>query len=303
MNGNSSLPRVSVIIPSYNHERFVGRAIDTALAQTLSPHEVIVVDDGSTDGTARVLGGYADQIRAVHQTNAGVSAARNAGVAHSRGELLAFLDADDEWDPKKLELQVKTWQAQPALGLVHCGVEDIDHEGKPLRRHTEGLSGMGVAAEMLLFRRSTILGGGSGVLIPRAVFEAVGGFDPRLSTSADWDLYYRISSRYQVGFVPEPLLRYRLHGSNMHGNIRAMEHDMLLAYQKAFADPGAPVQKLRRRAYGNLHTVLAGSFFAVGQKPDFARHAARSLLLTPDNVGRFLGYPLRRLRRRQPPAP
>jgi glycosyltransferase involved in cell wall biosynthesis len=259
---------------------------------------VIVIDDGSRDGTPEVLRRYGDRIQAVRQPNSGVSAARNAGVARSSGELLAFLDADDEWDPRKLELQVAAWEAQPEAGLVHCGVEDIDAAGTPLRRHTEGLSGTGVAAEMLLFRRSTILGGGSGVLIPRAVFDAVGGFDTRLSTSADWDLYYRISCRHPVRFVPEPLLRYRLHGSNMHGNIRAMEHDMLLAYQKAFAEAEAPVRKLRRRAYGNLHSVLAGSFFAAGQRADFARHAARSLLLTPDNLARFLGYPLRRLRRR-----
>ena len=290
-------PRVSVIIPSYNHERFLGQAIDSALSQTLRPHEVIVVDDGSTDGTAAVLSRYGDRIQAIRQANSGVSAARNAGVARSTGDLLAFLDADDEWRPQKLELQVQAWQADPGLGLVHCGVEDIDGDGQPLREHAQGLSGTDVAAAMLLFRGPTILGGGSGVLIPRAVFDTAGGFDLRLSTSADWDLYYRIASQYPIAFVPAPLLRYRLHGSNMHGNVRAMEHDMLLAYQKAFADPAAPNQKLRRRAYGNLHSVLAGSYFVAGQKRDFARHAARSLWLTPDNVSRFLSYPLRRLRR------
>lgn len=299
MNGKPHAPRVSVIIPSYNHERFVGLAIESALAQTLPPHEIVVMDDGSTDGTTEVLNRYAGRIQAVRQTNAGVSAARNAGVARSSGELLAFLDADDEWQPRKLELQVRAWQTSPQPGLVHCGVVDIDGDGNPLREHTEGMSGLGVAAEMLLFRRPTILGGGSGVLIPRAVFDAIGGFDLRLSTSADWDLYYRIAGRYPVAFVPEPLLRYRLHGSNMHGNIRAMEHDMLLAYEKAFTDPASPVQGQRRRAYGNLHTVLAGSFFAAGQRREFARHAARSLLLTPDNLTRFLGYPLRKLRRRK----
>lgn len=298
MSENSRTPLVSVIIPSYNHERYVGLAIESALAQTYPPHEIVVIDDGSTDGTTAVLSRYAGRVHAVRQANAGVSAARNAGVKLVSGELLAFLDADDEWQPRKLELQVAAWRCSPPPGLVHCGVEDIDAAGNPLRQHTDGMSGRGVAAEMLLFRRSTILGGGSGVLIPRAVFEAAGGFDLRLSTSADWDLYYRIASRYPVAFVPEPLLRYRLHGSNMHGNIRAMEHDMLLAYEKAFSEAGPEVRKLRRRAYGNLHAVLAGSFFAAGQKRQFARHAARSLLLTPGNVTRFLSYPLRRLRRK-----
>ncbi|MCC2671069.1 MAG: glycosyl transferase, partial [Armatimonadetes bacterium] len=190
-------------------------------------------------------------------------------------------------------------QEQPDAGLVHCGVEDVDADGRQLRIHADGMDGPGsdVADEMLLFRRPTVLGGGSGVVIPRRVFDAVGGFDLRLSTSADWDLYYRIARRYPVAFVAEPLLQYRLHGSNMHGNIHAMERDMLLAYEKAFAEERRPV--LRRRAYGSLHRVLAGSFFGAGNHRDFVRHVLRALIFTPGAAGYFLSFPLRRLRRRR----
>jgi glycosyltransferase involved in cell wall biosynthesis len=289
---------VSVVIPTYNHARFLRQAIDSALGQTLPPREVIVIDDGSSDGTPDIVAEYGHRIRAVRHTNRGVAATRNAGAALATGELLAFLDADDVWRPRKLELQAERFRREPSLGLVHCGVEEIDAHGKVLRRQPDGLEGSKVAAEMLLFRGPTILGGGSGVMISRAAFAAVDGFDARLSTSADWDLYYRLTTRFPVGFVAEPLLQYRLHGSNMHGNIRVMERDMLLAYSKAFSNASDPVQGLRRQAYGSLHSVLAGCFFTSGDRARFAQHALKSIWLNPRSLGRFAGYPLRLLRRR-----
>jgi len=146
---------------------------------------------------------------------------------------------------------------------------------------------------MLLLSEPVILGGGSGVMIQRDVFEQHGGFDPRLSTSADWDLYYRIAARARVAFVPDVLMRYRIHLSNMHRNVRAMEHDMLLAFEKAFSESESSLQAIRRQCYGNLHSVLAGSFYAVGQYKGFINHAVKALLINPRHISGFLGYPLR----------
>ncbi|HEX3110532.1 MAG TPA: glycosyltransferase family A protein, partial [Thermoanaerobaculia bacterium] len=112
---------VSVVIPSYNYARYLGEAIDSALGQTLPPLEVIVVDDGSTDDTPAVLAAYGDRIRVLRQKNAGVAVARNSGIAAARGECVAFLDADDVWLPRKLELQIPLFT--DSVGLVHCGVE------------------------------------------------------------------------------------------------------------------------------------------------------------------------------------
>jgi len=292
------MQRVSVIIPTYNHARFLSQAIESALGQTQQPAEVIVVDDGSRDQTADVLAAFAGRIRPLRQMNRGVAAARNAGAGLASGEFFAFLDADDIWLPPKLERQIACFLAESDLGLVHCGVEEIDESGAGLKRREDGLEGW-VAHELLLFRRAVILGGGSGVMIPRAVFEDAGGFDERLSTSADWDLYYRIASRWRVGFVREVLLQYRLHGSNMHGNVRAMERDMLFALGKAFDNTERKPGVARRRCYGNLHTALAGAFFANGDSRRFLANAVKSLLLTPGNVGRYLGYPLRWRRRKE----
>ncbi|MGZ3420121.1 MAG: glycosyltransferase family 2 protein [Polyangiales bacterium] len=288
---------VSVVIPSYNHARFLPKAIESALGQTLKPLEVIVVDDGSRDSTGDVLAEYADRVTVVRQKNSGVAAARNRGVAISRGDVIAFLDADDEWLPEKLEMQVRRLEQDPRVGLVHCAVQEIDGAGLPLETHEAGMEGDGIAREMLFFRRPVILGGGSGVVIRRTLFDEIGGFDLALSTSADWDLYYRAATRTRVAFVNQRLLRYRLHGSNMHGNIAAMERDMLRAYGKAFAGATPDLERVRRECYGNLHRVLAGSYFGARKYGPFLRHSLQVARLAPRELATYASFPVRRLRR------
>jgi len=290
-------PLVSVIIPNYNYGRYLGQAVDSVLAQSYPNVEVIVADDGSTDQSSEVLRSYGDRIRWVQQRRQGVAAARNRGVSESRGELVAFLDADDVWMTQKLERQVARWLASPDLGLIHCGARRIDVSGRTLEVQQDGMEGW-ISHEMLLFKRCTIVCAGSTALIPRRVFDGVGGFDTRLSTSADWDLCYRVGVRYPAGFVRDPLVAVRMHQTNMHDNIRAMEHDMLLAYGKAFRDAEVAVRRLRRRSYGNLHMVLGGSFARAGQWRDASRHILKGLWLTPENSLRLIASPLRWWRRR-----
>lgn len=290
-------PLVSVIIPNYNYANYVREAIDSVLDQTYENVEIIVVDDGSKDGSKEILESYGNKIKAVFQENAGVSKARNNGVEQSKGEYLAFLDADDIWLPEKIEKQVELFEKDKSLGLVHVGVEDIDKNGDVIETILNGLSGS-VSHEFLLFERAVVLGGGSGMMIPRKVFDNIGGFDLELLTSADWDICYHICRRYEIGFVPKVLLRYRIHGSNMHGNITRMEREMLYAYEKAFKDEAEDVQNLKRKAYGNLHQVLAGSYYRAGQYSDFVRHTLKSIYLKPSNFAYFAAFPLRRLKKR-----
>jgi glycosyltransferase involved in cell wall biosynthesis len=289
-------PDVSVVIPTYNHVGFLPSALQSVCGQTFPAQEVIVVDDGSTDDTGEVLRAWEGRIRIIRQPNRGVAAARNAGASMASADLLAFLDADDVWLPTKIEKQVAHLCRDPELGLVHCGVEEMDAEGGFLRRRLDGMDGW-VSGEMLFFGRGVILGGGSAAVVPRAIFEAVGGFDERLSTSADWDLYYRIAERCRVGFVPEALVRYRVHGGNMHRNVRAMATDMLTAYAKVFSKPDPDLKRLRRSAYGGLHSMLAGSYFQAGDYRRFVRHALASVRARPEQIGYFAGYPVRALRR------
>src|SRR5262245_15747118 len=115
---------VSVVIPTYNCGRLVTEAVDSVLGQTVPPAEVIVVDDGSQDDTAERLAAYAGRVRYLRQENQGVAAARNCGVAASGGEVVAFLDADDVWHPRKLEFQLAALDRHPGLGLLGTGSFD-----------------------------------------------------------------------------------------------------------------------------------------------------------------------------------
>jgi glycosyltransferase involved in cell wall biosynthesis len=285
----------SVIIPTYNYARYLGEAVDCALAQTYSPLEVIVVDDGSTDETPEVLARYRDLIRTVRQPNLGPSVARNAGIAVANGDYLAFLDSDDLWQPQKLERQMARFAADPSLGLVHCGVETF---GSPAStpRHFEELEGW-VAKAMLRLEGNVMFGTGSAVVVPRRVAEEIGGFDPRLLVSEDWDFCYRIATRYRVGYVAEILVHYRVHGRGIHHDVSCLERSMLLALEKAFRSSDPAVQSLRTYSYGRLHRILAGCYFQARRPRAFVRHAAQSLRYDPGNLRYFASYPWRLLKR------
>lgn len=285
---------VSVIIPSYNYGRFIAEAIGSALGQSLAPAEIIVVDDGSADDTAEIVAGFGDAVRYIRQENSGVCVARNRGVAESSGELIAFLDADDIWEPTKLEKQAELFGRDGRIGLVHCGMREFDTDtGETIALHTDGMEG-DVADELILWERSVIIGPGGTIMVSREAFEAAGGFDPLQKCGEDWDLCYRIARRYRVGFVREPLVNYRSHGAAAHRNVREMERGMGLFYEKAFAEGGPEVAALRRRALGNYNRVLAGSYFRAGKYGDFLRTAAKSVWYRPAGIGYFAAFPLRR---------
>jgi glycosyltransferase involved in cell wall biosynthesis len=281
---------VSIIIPTYNYGRFLRDAIDSALAQTYPPIEIIVVDDGSTDDTPQVLAEYGECIRVIRQNNRGVAAARNRGIAAANGDYLVFLDSDDILKPHSLELEIARFIADPALGLVHCATESVDGDGKLLSISQTGMEGW-VATELLRLDRQVIAAPGSGIMVPRRVAEEVGGYDETLQPSEDWDFCYRIAVRYRVGYVSEPLLKYRLHGSGLHLNVERMEVSMLRALDKAFQNPA--VQSLRNHSFGRIHRVLAGCYFHSHLPRQFFKHTFKSLRYDPSNLGYFAAYPLR----------
>jgi len=277
-------PLVSVIIPNYNYASYVGEAIDSVLEQDYPNVEIIIVDDGSSDDSRAVIDCYGKKVQGIFQQNQGVSATRNNGVAASKGEFVAFLDADDVWMPAKLSRQMERF-ADANIGMVHVGVAEIDGSGAIVGESLLGREGK--VAHDLLMLRPVILGGGRVVMNNRRIFDEVGGFDTRLSTSADWELYYRIATRCQVAFVPEALVRYRVHGTNMHNNIEAMEHDVRIGFEKAFADGTSNVEAIRSEAVGNFHTMLAGSYFHQAKYVKFINHAFASIWHKPSNVGHF----------------
>jgi glycosyltransferase involved in cell wall biosynthesis len=290
---------VSVIIPTYNYGRFIADAIRSVLDQTYPAAEIVVVDDGSTDNTSNVVQAFGDSVMYVRQENAGVCAARNRGVAESAGDLIAFLDADDMWEPTNLEKQSEKFDTDSSLGLVHCGLREFDGEtGETIRLHLDGGED-DVADNLLLWEGPMIAGPGGAVIVSRKAFDAVGGFDTRIKVGEDWDFCYRVARKFKVGFVPEPLVNYRSHRAAAHRDVREMERGMSLFYEKAFANGDGEVLKLKRRALGNFHRVLAGSYFQSHNYLQFINHAARSILNRPASLTYFLEFPIRRLKRKK----
>jgi glycosyltransferase involved in cell wall biosynthesis len=203
-----SLPLVSAIVPAYNAQRFVAEAIDSALAQTYRRLEVIVVDDGSTDGTAGVLSRYGAKIVALHQTNKGLSDARNRAVEAAGGKYVAFLDADDRWAPGKIEKQVAFLEAHDECGLVHTGHRIVDAMG-----HVRGdLTPRPLRGRCLVQLIEGNLITASSVMVRRALARQ---HPFRLRAAEDWDAWLRIAEEHEIGMISEALTDYRVHDANM----------------------------------------------------------------------------------------
>jgi O-antigen biosynthesis protein len=200
-------PAVSVVVPTYNRAHVITRTLQTVLAQTFNDVEVLVVDDGSTDDTEQVVRSCTDgRVHYLRQpANAGVSAARNRGLREARGEFIAFLDSDDEWMPRKLELQVALFRRVPEeVGLIYTGVETMRDDGTTTLERPQERGN--VYREMLW--RNVIHGGGSNVMIRREVVATVGYFHEGLAAIEDYEYWLRISRCFAVDFVDEPLMRY-----------------------------------------------------------------------------------------------
>ncbi|MDQ4071217.1 MAG: glycosyltransferase [Actinomycetota bacterium] len=294
-------PLVTAIIPVYNGERFVADAIRSVLAQTYPNVECLVVDDGSKDASGEVVKAFAPDVRYVLKENGGVASARNRGVSQARGEFVAFLDADDAWAPTKIEKQMDVFRAQPDAGLVYSGMRLVDEAMRPIGELEPAPPPLALRNTLLLEQPSAT-GIGSTALLPASVFQAVGGFDERLSTSADCDLTCRIALRHPMACSPEPLALYRCHGSQMSSDPRVLEHDMLLIYEKLFAGGLLPpeVSALRRRAYANLYFMLAATALNRGETGPFLRYVVRAATYDPRRVAPLLA---RRLSGGKPAVP
>jgi glycosyltransferase involved in cell wall biosynthesis len=205
---------VSVILPTFNGEKYIRQAIDSALAQSLPPYEIIVVDDGSTDGTENIVRGYGSKIRYIYQENKGVSGAYNAGIAVASGNYVAFLEHDDVWAPEKNACQVQCFENDGQLGMVFSPVLLLE-EGKPSKHNVVNLDdGGGDVTFAAFFARNRVLNC-STVMIRRSVLEDVGCFLEELPLSFDYDLWLRIAAKYRVVCLSEPLATYRIHSNNL----------------------------------------------------------------------------------------
>ncbi|MBL8862847.1 MAG: glycosyltransferase [Planctomycetes bacterium] len=206
-------PRVSVIVPTYQGEAFVRETIESVLAQTYRDFELIVCDDGSTDGTLAVVRAFGDRLRLVTQPNRGVAAARNHAADSARGEILAFLDHDDLWEPGMLATLVPLLDADPGTGLVYADAWIVDKHGALRGRRGEYLQYRSGSVFDDLLRGNFIPV--ETTLVRAALYRELGGSDERLRYLEDYELCLRVARRTRIGFHPEPLARYRIHERNL----------------------------------------------------------------------------------------
>lgn len=286
------MPEVSVIIPTYNSASFIGDAVESVLNQSFTDFEVLVIDDGSTDDTEKALEQYASSVRYIRQPNGGVAAARNRGIAESRGRLVAFLDADDTWFQSKLERQVAALGQHRNFRACYSAYTVVDSKLSPTR--IQRSERRGKALEDLL-TRGNVIGSICTVVCERSMFSEVGGFDPALSQCADWEMWIRLAMHTDFLYLDEPLVTYRQHNSNMSRSAPLLEHDSLMVLEKGYAIPNLPpsLQARRRAALARNYMVLAGTYFHAHRYLDFARCALRAVTMDSDQLGYLLAFPIR----------
>ena len=276
-------PAVSVVIPSFNYGHYVADAVESALDQTLSALEVVVVDDGSTDDTRARLARFAGRIRYVYQDNRGLSAARNTGIAQARGEWIAFLDSDDRWHREKLDVQFRSLAGQP----------DVRFFGSPSAAQLP--AHLPVLAQTRRLGVRDFLGwmplGPSSAVVHRSCFLVVGGFDESLRSVEDRDMWLRLVMRFPVAVVDVGCWWYREHALQMNRNPRRMHENFERVLERFFREHPQP-RSLERFGWAYLYMDSGYGHFAAGDKRSGLAFLLRSLWLHPRALSRD---PARRL--------
>ena len=265
------MPKVSIIIPVYNGAAFIEEAIQSALDQTFSDFDLIVIDDGSTDETPRAVTQFGKRVRYFRQTNQGRSRARNKGLELADGEYVAFLDADDRWKPDRLERGVSVLEGMPEIGLVHGEVEAINPRGATLKKETnqirkyyqlERKSGSG---HFLLLEDKCILLS-STILFRRECLNRVGYYDLAFPIYEDYDWYLRFALCYPIRLLEAPpIAQYRRHPGNVssHYDSRTIATTYIAILEKQLTLIGEKYSgPAYRKAKGRVLAKLA-EFYSV----------------------------------------
>ena len=219
---------ISVVIPSYNRIEFLKRSIDSVINQTKKPFEIIVVDDGSTDGTETMIKSDYDFVKFIKQKNKGVSAARNIGIKVSIGEWICFLDSDDEWKKDKLEKQINAMKSNPGYKFFHSNEIWIKNGLRINQKKKHKKYGGDIFDKCLDMCRISP----SSVMIDKTVFDEVGNFNENLVVCEDYELWLRICDKYRVFFIDEPLIiKYGGHQGQLSYSIKSIENHRIKALE------------------------------------------------------------------------
>jgi len=281
MSTATQTPQVSVIIPAYNGDRYIVQAVESALSQTFTNLEIIVVDDGSTDSTQQVLQPYLDRIRYIYQENQGAAIARNRACQLAKGEFLAFLDADDYFLPSKLEKQVACFDADPTLDMVQTGWFIVDEKGREISAVKPWQQAPKLDLESFILYKCVRP---SAMLLRRKWWEYLGGFDSGLPPTEDLDFALRLALKgCKAVWLEETLTCYRQHDTNlMSSGFRLMKNTEILMKQ-FFDRPDLPqsIRQLKNPERYQCLKWLAWRMYRDGHLAEMAQCLEESLQYTP----------------------
>lgn len=281
------MPKVSVIIPTYNRAQYIGAAIESILLQTFRDFEIIVVDDGSTDDTEAVLKTLRHRLNYVRQAHSGLPAvARNNALRNAKGEYIAFLDSDDVFLPGKLASQTARLDAEPQLALVYSNAEYFRGDGSVVGTLLKSLPP--IQGQILVPLLVDNFLATCSVLVRKSCLDTVGFFDesPALPGGEDYDLWLRIAAHHNVGFVKGMSSRIRLHDWNISGGDKIPQYvgvlNVLAKVGRLDIDLLAGPRRILYERRALIHLAAARAYFRRRALLHALSHLARSVLANPD---------------------
>ncbi len=273
------MPTVSVIIHTFNNEKFIAETVESVLKQTYNDYEIIVVDDGSEDGTRNALLPYMQDIRYHYKENGGIASAKNAGISLCNAEFVAFLDHDDLWVPDKLKIQMEHFNNNPQVGLVYAKYTSF-RDGKELRTKPEkGYSGW-IFKELLsksFIQTST-------VMVKRECLDAVGPYDESFTLGDEYDMFLRVAKRFQCSFVDKELTRYRIHDRNASKDDLLFNKENLRVFKKVYkgyTDLDEKEKKILRKRIAMYSIKVAKGLYSQGQLEESKKYQKEALEYLP----------------------
>lgn len=269
------MSKVSVIIPTYNREKYISEAIDSVLNQTYKDYEIIVVDDGSTDKTKEVLTKYNDKIRYFYQENQGVSVARNKGIKESKGDYIAFLDADDMWLPQHLEKEIGAFETDSKVALVYAQLRVLNKNKI-----------VGIKPTIPVFKVEDFWAGASittsTVIVKKECFYKVGLFNVSLKRAQDSDMWIKISSCFKIHYIPEVLGIYRVVEDIYAKNSLKIYQNQVHLFKKHLYNPNIKLSsKFKKKILAKEYFLLAKVYLREKKYKEAARNILKAIWTEP----------------------
>lgn len=265
---SNNRPLVSIIIPAYNAEKFIGQTIESVKAQTYTNWELIIVNDGSKDNTQTLIEHYAQndkRISCITKPNTGVSDTRNKGIEKAKGELLAFLDADDVWFTENLEKKVSLLEKDQTVDFVYSNMLQAD---KDLQNQTQAPAGKdeNILEDLLLWNGEVIPGPCSNLIVRKKCFDSGIRFNTKLTTIADQNLTVQLAFKYKGKLIKENLWVYRVLPGSMSKSLKVMEQDALATYSIYKENNYFRSASFRRKCFSNMYMIVGASWWKDGNE-------------------------------------